>query len=346
MDYIIVGQGVAGTVLHRKLTQAGMSAMIIDDSHKHASSKVAAGLINPITGRKYVKSWRIEDFLPVAASTYRDLSLLLGQEVYREANIHRALYTIKDENIWHSRKEDPLASQYIREVADTSVYDGRILNTLSYGSLRGGLQVDLPLLLSAYQSYLVQKGQLMSERYDPAALTTHADGVSYRSQAAKGIIFAEGYQARTNPLWQGLTFTPVKGEVLLVDIKGQPFTDVLRHKLFITPLPSGLYWVGSGYEWDFTDDNPTDDGRSKLESQLSDVLSVPYTVEGHIAGIRPSVKNRKPLLGKHAKQPHTYIFNGMGTKGTGLAPFWAEHFVQYLQGKCTLDPDVDIKFRD
>jgi len=134
IDYIIVGQGIAGTVLHRKLTLAGFKVAVIDQGHEGASSKVAAGLINPITGRKYVKSWRIEDFLPVAKATYAELSEYLEVKVYSEVNIHRALYAVKDENIWHGRKEDPLAAQYIKENADTSAYDGKINKVLSYGS--------------------------------------------------------------------------------------------------------------------------------------------------------------------------------------------------------------------
>lgn len=345
VDYLIVGQGVAGTVLHRKLTLAGYTAVVIDEGHHQASSKVAAGLINPITGRKYVKSWRIEDFLPVAEATYEELSQFLRVQVYSRVHIHRALYSIKDENIWHSRREDPLANQYINDNADVSAYDEHITNTLSYGSLKGGLQIHLPQLITAYQDYLRTADLLITERYEASKLQLRTDGVKYGEISASGIIFAEGHQARHNPLWQGLAFTPVKGEVLLVDIEGSPFTDVLRHKLFITPLPSGQYWIGSGYQWDFEDDKPTTQGREKLEAQLADILITKYEVRDHIAGIRPSVKDRKPFLGTHREHKQIHIFNGMGTKGTSLAPYWAEHMVSYLSGAVSLDADVDINLK-
>jgi len=149
--------------------------------------------------------------------------------------------------------------------------------------------------------------------------------------------------ARENPLWKGLTFTPVKGEVLIVKIAGDPFKDVLRHKLFITPLGDGLYWIGSGYEWDFKDDKPTAEGGAKIKEQFDSIINIPYEIVDHIAGIRPAVKDRKPFLGKHPSQPNTYMFNGMGTKGTSLAPYWAQHFIEYLTEGAELDKEVDIK---
>jgi len=341
-DYIIVGQGIAGTVLHRKLTLSGYKTLIIDQGHDSASSRVAAGLINPITGRKYVKSWRIEDFLPVAKSTYEELSSYLGAKVFSEVNIHRALYSVKDENIWHGRKEDPLASQYIKEEADTSAYNGKINRVLSYGSLKDGLQIHLPLLIGTYRNKLRENSELLEEVYEAAKLDIAESEVRYKGHTAKAIIFAEGHAAKHNPLWEGLTFTPVKGEVLHVRIEGNPFPDVLRHKLFITPLPDGTYWIGSGYKWEFADHLPTEEGRAALEEQLKEVLSVPFEVVQHTAGVRPSVKDRKPFLGKHPEKDHTYIFNGMGTKGTSLAPYWAEHFIKFLTRGATLDDEVNI----
>ena len=343
IDYIIVGQGIAGTVLHRKMTLAGLTVHILDAGHEQASSKVAAGLINPITGRKYVKSWRIEDFLPVALSTYKELSEYLGQPIFSEVTIHRALYSIKDENIWHGRMSDPLAAQFIEAEGDTQAYENKIDSVLSYGTLKGGLQVHLPKLISLYRERLHKSDLLTSARYDRSNLRIHDDHVSYGAISAKGIIFAEGYQARDNDLWKGLTFTPVKGEVLLVKIAGNPFSDVLRHKLFITPLPNDLYWIGSGYEWDFSHTKPTEEGKAKLVEQLDSILKVPYEVVDHIAGVRPAVKDRKPFLGRHPELKNVFIFNGMGTKGSSLAPYWAEHMLAYLLHSSPLDAEVDIK---
>ena len=342
IDYIIVGQGLAGTILHRKLTLAGQHVVCIDDGHKQSSSKIAAGMVNPITGRKYVKSWRIEDFLPVARKTYADLSALLGQELERDVVIHRALYSIKDENIWHGRKEDPRASQFILEGADTAVYADTIKNVLSYGSL-AGLQVDLTLLIDSYRAHLQKDGQILEEAFAPDRLSASDQSIQYGDYTAKGIVFAEGARAVTNPLWNMLPFEPVKGEVLLVRIEGDPFPDVLRHKMFITPFRDDLYWIGSGYEREYTDGNPTSEGRDRLVGQLADVLTLPYEIVEHIAGIRPSVRGRKPFLGHHPQQPNTFIFNGMGTKGTSLAPYWAEHMVAYLLEGTELDMEVDIR---
>lgn len=342
VDYILVGQGIAGTVLHRKLTIHGYDVHVIDEGHKRASSSVAAGLVNPITGRKYVKSWRVEEFIPEARNTYDELAEFLNMKTYNEPIIHRALYSIKDENIWHGRKEDPLANQFILSKPDTSAYNDVINGVLSYGSLTGGMQVELKSIISKYRTYLTKEELISAETYDEKKLKISNEGICYGTIHAKGIIFAEGYRARDNHLWRGLTFSPVKGEVLIVRIEGDPFEDVLRHKLFICPIGNGLYWIGSDYEWDFKDDQPTKKGGEKLKSRLEEILNLPFEIIDHIAGIRPAVKDRKPFLGVHPEYRNVFIFNGMGTKGSSLAPFWAEHFVGYLKGFYELDKDVDI----
>lgn len=340
-DYIIVGQGIAGTVLHRKLSLAGKKVLIIDDNHSKAASLIAAGLINPITGRKYVKSWRIEDFLPVALKTYDELSEYLEIETYKEVVIHRALYEIKDENTWYGRMEDPLAAQYILENADTSQYDGKVDGVLSYGSLKGA-QIFLSDIVKAYRKKLEENGELLSEAFDHEGMES-GDVIRYKGHTAAKIVFAEGHRGMDNPYWRYLPWQPVKGEVLLVDIEGQPFHDIIRHKIFMIPRKDGLYWVGSGYEWDFENDLPTKSGGDKLLNQLTDILNVPFSIKHHIAGIRPAVKGRKPMLGVHPDHPEMYIFNGMGTKGSSLAPYWADHMVDFLTNGSPLDKDVDIK---
>lgn len=341
-DYIIVGQGIAGTLLGWFLRKKGKTFYFIDNNHHQASSKIAAGIINPITGRKYVKSWRIEQFLPFAKQTYTEISAFLSSTVAHEKDIFRGLYSVQDENTWEARKSDEIAGQFIVDEPDIKEYISKINGIVSYGVLRGGMQVQFPKIINKFKQWLKTKHLILENRFEYDQLRINADEVSYKEIHAKHIIFAEGYQSQFNPFFDYLPFEPAKGDVLIIKIKGRPFNNILRHKVFIAPIDEQHYWVGSDYRWKFEDDQPDPIKKNELIATLDNILNVPYEVVDHIAGIRPCVKGRRPFLGKHPKHSTISIFNGLGTKGASLGPYWADHMIKYLENELLLDPEVDI----
>lgn len=341
-DYIIVGQGLAGTLLSWFLEKKGKSFFIIDNNHHHAASKIAAGVINPITGRKYVKSWRIEQFLPIARQTYAEISEKLSTKIAHPKKIFRGLYGIQDENTWEARKSDAVAGQFIEDNPDVSEYEGKINGIFSYGVLVGGMQVQLPIIVNKYRDQLRSDQLILEEKFDYDLLEISKNEVSYKNIKARQIIFAEGYQSQFNPYFKHLPFEPAKGDVLIIKIEGRPFDNILRHKVFIAPIDDEHYWIGSDYRWQFEDDSPDPDKKEALIETLDKILNVPYEIVAHIAGIRPCVKGRRPFLGRHADIPQLSIFNGLGTKGASLGPYWANHFIEHLVEAAPLDSEVDI----
>lgn len=341
-DYLIVGQGMAGTLLSWFLRKKNRSFYMVDNGHHQAASKIAAGIINPITGRKYVKSWRIEQFLPVARETYSELSTFLSKNVAHEKKIFRGLYSIQDENTWEARKSDPIAGQYIANSPNTEEYEGKINGILSYGVLEGGMQVQFPKIIKHYRNWLEDENRVLEEKFDYSELKIREEGIVYKGIHAKQIVFAEGYQSQFNPFFNYLPFEPAKGDVLIIKIKDRPFDNILRHKVFVAPIDEEHYWVGSDYRWKFDDDAPSPVKRIELIEVLDKILNVPYEIVDHIAGIRPCVKGRRPFLGRHPQYQNILIFNGLGTKGASLGPFWAKHLVEYLEGEKELDAEVNI----
>ena len=341
-DYLIVGQGLGGTLLSWFLKKRGKSFYFIDNNHHHAASNIAAGIINPITGRKYVKSWRIEQFLPFAEVTYDELSEFLSARINHKKKIYRGLYSIQDENTWEARKSDEIAGQFIEDNPSTEEYEGKINGIFSYGVLKGGMQVQLPVIIKGYRKQLIVDKLLMSEKFEHDALSIQADYVAYKSIKAKTVIFAEGYQSQFNPYFNYLPFEAAKGDVLIIKIDGRPFENILRHKVFIAPIDDEHYWVGSDYRWKFEDDSPDPAKKQELIAVLDKILNVPYEIVSHIAGIRPCVKSRRPFLGRHPNFSRLAIFNGLGTKGASLGPFWANHLIEHLEDKTALDKEVNI----
>lgn len=344
IDFIIVGQGLAGSHVAWQALKAGYTIHIIDAHHQKNSSLAAAGIINPITGRYYVKSWMIDDLLPFAKKTYLELEDATHTKFFFEKPIIRALFSVKDENNWLGRSIRKGYEQYMGEKVALEQYQDMLQHPYGYGAVLGGGQLQTGVFLNALKSYFKEKKCYQEEKFDYEKLSIEHGKVVYKNLKARQVIFCEGYQVKDNPYFSYLPFDPAKGEVLLVRFPNHSPKSIIKHKLFIVPLGSdNLYWVGSNYSWNFADDSPTPEGLAYLKSKLEEFIKVPYEIVEHKAGIRPATKRRRPLMGIHPDIPEYALFNGLGTKGASLAPYWAKQFIDYLGGGTALDKEVDIQ---
>jgi len=341
-DFLIIGQGLAGTILSHKLQSEGYSITHIDDSHKSASSKVAAGIINPVTGRRFVKSWIIDELLPEAIQTYQELEQLLDIELISKLNIIRALLSIKHENDWFARLDDILYKHYLLSKSELGTYESILNGGLAYGEITNSYQIDIQLLIKAYQSYLEQQKKLYTDQFDYQELQIKEDLIVYKTLEAKAIIFCEGYKAIDNPYFNYLPFEPVKGEVVYLESESIPRNKMLRHEQYIVPLSDGTYWSGGGYDRINLNQLPTQEFLDKWSKDVDGFLKTDYKVVKQAAGVRPSVVGRRPLIGKHPKIPNMYLFNGMGTKGTSLAPYCAKQMLALIRDNKPINPEIDL----
>ena len=315
---------------------------MIDQGKKESSSKVAAGIINPVTGRRVVKSWRIDELIPFAKQTYQEIEKVIDQSVYHEVNIIRTMPNIEADNLWSTRSAWPDLEGYMLIQPEVNAYKDKLQSVFGFGEIQHSARVDTILLLEQYKEYFVQNEMYLQEEFDFDAITLGEDKLSYKEYQAQKIIFCEGYQARSNPYFSYLPFELSKGEILIVKIPNASFLKIIKHKLFLVPLGNDLYWVGSSYDWDFEDDSTTEAGKENLIQRLEASINLPYEIIQHKAAVRPSTKDRRPFIGVHPEHPSLAIFNGMGTKGTSLSPFLANQFANFLLGEEELDPVVDI----
>nr|MBP9198181.1 FAD-binding oxidoreductase [Saprospiraceae bacterium] len=247
-DFAVVGQGISGTLISYFLAKAGKNVLVMDNNYIGSSSKVAAGIVNPITGKKFIKSWRIHEFLPEAKIIYDELSDYLGIRTYTESNMIRSLYSVEDENIWLSRTGDPEVKHYMLPVADTEEFGDIVSKPFAYGELTGTLQVHLSDILEAFKLKWQRQDQYIIDKFDYNCLIEQSGSFSYKDLFFREIIFCEGYQAQCNPYFENIGLAPSKGEVLLVRIPGAGFKKMYKDHIFIVHQYDDVYWVGSGYE--------------------------------------------------------------------------------------------------
>ena len=342
-EFLIIGKGLAGTLLAHFLLKAGKTVHIIDDEMPNAASRIAAGLINPVTGRHFVKSWRIDTLLPFALETYSQLEEQYQVKIFHSKPILRALADLGDVNHWQLRRSEAGYESYLSANADWSDYAALLHPAFDYGETRLGGQTDLPALLAATDSDWQKADIIYHAKFDFDKLKILPGGLQYDHLfRAEKIIFCEGFRGKQNPFFAHLPWQGAKGEVFLLKIEGPLPEKIVKQDLFLIPLQDGRIWCGANYANYFEDELPSEKGRRFLLEKLEKILKVPFKIVSHRAAVRPTVQDRRPFLGSHPEHTKLFIFNGLGTKGASLGPYFAKQMADFLVHGQSLDPEVDV----
>ena len=338
VNYLIVGQGIAGTMLSWFLLQAGKKVIVIDDAKPNSASRVAAGIINPVSGRRFEPAWMYDTIYPFAKATYLQLSALLQVPVFTE----RRLWTVFPSQQMREAFLNKTTGNDYTDLPPLAEYE-QLLDQPYGAAIVKGATVNLRALLPAYRRYLQAQDALLETHLDLNALEITATGVFYGDIQADRIIFCNGVAAAALSFFQRVKFLPNKGEVLMIKVRGLQTEDIIKKSITLVPQEKELFWAGSSFIWDYEDDHPTAKQREVLEKSLAQLLKVPYEVVDHLSAVRPSGHDRRPIAGFHPQYPAIGIFNGLGTKGCSLAPFMAAHFRDVLVNNAPLMPEIDLQ---
>jgi len=338
LKILIIGQGIAGTMLAFALQRSGVEVMLAEGLLPGRSSEVAAGIINPVTGKRFVKSWRLDAFFPVAQQLYQAIESTLGISIWEERPIVRLLGTPEEVNDWSTRCALPDYAGHLGEATHAGAWSPFLKPGFHFGTILRSARVNFPKLLSAFREQARAAGQLLEMPVDYGSVD------QWLTQYDR-VVFCEGYRAQQNPFFPELPWQLAKGEALMIrfhDPAAYQIDDMLKKTSLIAPLGDGLFWAGGSYQWHYPDLEPSAGERAYILQRLGEMLDAPFDVVGHVAGVRPSVKDRRPFLGESRLRKNVYIFNGLGTKGALLAPFWAVHLAEHLLEGKELDSEVQV----
>lgn len=341
VDILLIGQGICGTFLSWELQKAGYSFLVIDDNNPGTASKVAAGIINPVTGRRIVKTWMIDEVMPFAWQQYTTLGNQLQITAIEQKDIIDLFPTPQMKLAFEKRYAED--TQYLSLGTNDHTWSNYFNYDFGYGVITPCYLVNLQGLLHAYRQSLAAGNNLIQEKFDHTQLQVQADKVQYKDITAQRIIFCDGISSFSNPWFSNLPFAPNKGEVLLIEANDMPNNNIFKKGINWVPWRDNIFWVGSTYEWDFTSEAPTQLFRERTMAALQQWIKAPIRLLEHTAAVRPATLERRPFIGFHPIQPAIGIFNGMGTKGCSLAPFFAPQLVQHIQHQSPLQPEADIQ---
>jgi glycine/D-amino acid oxidase-like deaminating enzyme len=341
VDVLIIGQGISGTMLSWFLHKEGRSYYVIDEAGPSAASKVAAGIINPVTGRRYHTTWMAEDLLPFAALTYKELSNYLSTSLIYPYSVIDFFPTPEMRNTFVDRISEN--DTYLHAYPDQNKFNPHFTYDFGCGEISPAYTVDMQKLLPAWRKNLEERNCLATERFVLEDLQVENDGVLYGSITAKKIVFCDGISSADNPWFSLLPFSGSKGEALIVACEGLNREHIFKKGMLLVPLPEApLYWLGSNYQWEFEDNKPSEKFYNAAMELLKHWLKKPFEIIEHKAGVRPSTLERRPFVGFHPLAPTVGILNGMGTKGVSLAPFFAHQMVQHLVHGFPITPEADV----
>ncbi|MDO9593557.1 MAG: FAD-dependent oxidoreductase [Lutibacter sp.] len=339
-DYIIVGLGLAGLAFTKELEKNKKTFLVFED-HSQNSSMVAGGVYNPVVLKRFTPVWNATEQLEIALPFYNDLEIQFNKKYDYSIDIYRIFKSVEEQNNWFTACDNPVLSNYMSAKLINEKYEG-VLAEFGYGKLLNTGRIDTKSLLEDYRNYLSQRNLIRNESFQYSELKITENGVEYKDIIASKIVFCEGFGLKNNPFFNELPMQEAKGELITIHAPNLNINFMIKSAVFVLPLGNNNYKVGATFNWKDKTQLPTEEGKNELLTKLKSVIDVPFEIVEHIAGIRPTVKDRRPLAGKHPKHQNLAVLNGLGTRGVMIAPTLAKALYDHLENGIALDQEISI----
>jgi hypothetical protein len=341
-DFLIIGQGIAGTMLSFQALKRNKSFLVIDNNHNHSASLISSGVINPVTGRRIVKSWMVEELMEKAIKDYKSIEDILKCPIIKFSSITRLLKDVEEENNWSSKALEESTS-YLSSDLNAEKYLNYYKNFRSAGKIEPALVIDIEKLLTEWKNYLILEDNLLSTKIQPEDLQIIDGGVSFNDMFFNKVIFADGHSGISKYYFDFLNYENAKGEVIYIESYEYDLNEMVKSSINVIPTREKEYWVGSNYEWNALNDKPSVEGRNHILNKLSRSATFQYKIKDHKAAIRACTLDRKPYIGSHPEYSQLFLFNGLGTKGISLAPYFSSNLLDHILFEIPLMPEVNLK---
>ena len=336
VEYIIVGDGYAGYFFAHQLVMKKKS-FVLFSGEKKGASKVSAGVVNPLVLKKFTTFWLAEEQIDFLHQTLSEIESYTGKNYLINEPIHRILHDEVEQKLWSGKVE----TEELKPFLDPNfVQLQTIKNPFGTGSVKKSARLNVLQFFTDLENYLQENGNLVKEDFDYNHLENH----SYQDFSFKNIVFCEGMMVRNNPFFSDIQVIPNKGHHLKVKLSVQLNHQLtLKKKHFLFPLDDEFHYYGGTYDPNEREDRIDDFKTEELIEGLQEYYPHEFEIQEINYGLRPTVKDRRPILGNHPDHPNYYLFNGLGARGILNGSYFAPHLFEHIENGNTLMPDVDIK---
>lgn len=341
IDYLIIGSGLAGISFAEKALQNGKSIFVMDNNSQN-SSQIAGGLYNPVILKRFSEVWKAKEQLELMEQFYAVLEEKLKCTVDFKRPILRKFFSVEEQNNWFAASDKLTLAPFLSTQLISKKYPG-IDSPYGYGEVLQTGYVDTAFLIEKYRGYLIEHTLFQEESFVYDALQLETSGIRYKDIQAKHIIFAEGFGMHANPYFKDLPLDGTKGELFIIKAPKLDLDVIVNTSVFILPLGNDLFKVGATYNWKDKTNLPSEEGKTELVERIQEIITCDFEIIAHFAGVRPTVKDRRPLVGTLQNHQAIHILNGLGTRGVMLGPAMAKELFDSIEYQVPLDAAIDIR---
>lgn len=336
-EILIIGGGIAGCALALQLSKKDVRVRILDRGDNH-SSKVASGMVNPMVFRRMNLSWRVDDLLPYAKNFYKEMEHTLCAKFYNDLRIRRFFSSEQERGFWEQKQHLPEYQKYLTVHSNFDEQIPLARNEFGSGIVKTAFWIDPEIFMSKFHDYFLSNGVLEYGLFEDEKL--HAVSATYDSKKYDAVVFCCGADNDKIPYFREANIQHNRGQMLTISSMQLPKDELWNRKGFVLPLGGSRFKLGATYEWNEPNLQTTNDAKERLINTLEAMADVQFEVKDHHVGIRPTVADRRPVMGRHPEYNGLFVFNGLGTKGYMLAPLLSLEMADYMLEERPLDEAV------
>jgi glycine/D-amino acid oxidase-like deaminating enzyme len=337
-DVLIVGFGLAGLSIAKHAEDKGLSFDIISDNSQK-SSRIAGGILNPIAVKRMKPVWNVEKFLPFANDFYKTLEFKYKQSFIFKQMLKVAIHSTEQENNWYESYDKPRVNPHILKQLETN--HNKHINFNKVGTVSAAL-VNLKSLFTCALEYYSNQCNWVKESFNHSALNISDEKIYYYKKEYRHVIFCEGFGVTNNPFFNDLGIYGNKGDYIILESKDLNYNNILKSRYFLIPLGKDLYKFGATYQRKPLNHQPSEDARRQMTEALDRMINVPYKIVDQVCGIRPTTKDRKPILGTHRNHKNLHLLNGFGSRGVMTSPLLGHLLIEHIFENGPIENEVSI----
>lgn len=338
-DLLIVGFGLAGLSMTRHAELKNKTFDIISNQSQ-LSSKIAGGIINPVAVKHMKPVWQVEKYLPFAIEYYKSLNKKYQNKSFQEQIIKVFIHDTEQENNWYEAKDKSRLAPYLSP--EIKVNTNKFLQVDKLGEIKAGL-VNLNMLLNSAKAYFENQKSWISESFEYSKLIIQANKIIYNDLDYKHIVFCEGFGVIHNPYFNNLGIYGNKGDYLILKSKNLQLKNILKAKYFLIPLGDDLYKFGATYQREPLNHEPSENAKVQMLLALDKMFDAPFKIIDQVCGIRPTTRDRRPVLGTHQYYDNAHILNGFGSRGVIISPLLGKYLIDHIFEQEPLPDEVSIR---
>lgn len=338
-DFLIVGCGIAGACFAKLCLQNNLKFTIVSDKEKSATH-TAAGAFNPVVLKKFTPVWEAEAHMKKLKKTFHEFEQLLEEKYIFNIPTYR-VFSSKNEIItWQNKREsNPILNRFLSEKIIENSSEN--LNApFGFGEVLETGFIDMNLLINDFEQKF--KSNFLFHAFVYSELIKEGESWVYKGEKFKNIIFSEGIKIKHNPFFTEIKIIENKGETMIISTDDDLPKAIVKSRNFMMPIDENKYYIGATYSRDFIDDKPTKEGLEKLKRGLNHYFKGEYEILEHRAALRPTVIDRRPVIGRHKDFNNMFLLNGMGTRGTFNAPSMSKILFNFINKQTEIPREINI----